>query len=248
MNIDRFTLLLETAFKHTTSVQVHDTQVRRLGKPRPLAPLLDEALEGEDDPDEYTGTFGDWPGNARELLESRGLARSLLTLHWDGFGPVSWSAGLVVIETGGHTYVCKWDELESYQLLAVVRATGNTAGLAQIVVDAIAGGALVQHPPHYIWNLAPRLLDRAVLEDAFAKLLDTNEGWGSLAEEHFGRIVEPNHLRRCLDMLDDLPRHDDQHALDIWLKRVDDDGSDLSEPARRLLLKEFIDRGYEEAA
>jgi hypothetical protein len=28
----------------------------------------------------------------------------------------------------------------------------------------------------------------------------------------------------------------------------DDDGSDLSEPARRTLLKEFLDRGYEEVS
>jgi hypothetical protein len=72
MNIDRFNLLLEKAFKNTTSEQVHDTQVRSLRTPRPLAPLLDKALEGEDDPDGYAGTFEAWPGNVEELLETQG--------------------------------------------------------------------------------------------------------------------------------------------------------------------------------
>ena len=174
--------------------------------------------------------------------------RSLLTFNWDGFGPVSWSAGLVAIETGGVAYVCKWDELDSYQLLAAVSPAGDTAGLAQVVANEVAGGSVIQHPPHNVWNNAPQLLDRAAVEDAFAKLLDNSGGWGALADEHFGRIVEPNHLRRCLDMLEGLPRLDDQDALDAWLERIEDDGSDLAEPARRLLLKEFLDRGYEDAA
>jgi hypothetical protein len=91
------------------------------------------------------------------------------------------------------------------------------------------------------------LLDRAAIEDTFARLLDRTNGWGALAEEHFGRMVEPNHLRRCLDLLEGLPQLDDEDALSAWLERIeDDDGSDLSEPARGLLLTEFLDRGYEQ--
>ena len=105
MNIDRFTQLLTGAFRKTASEQVQDAQARTLRKWRPLAPQLDKALEGEEAVEEYSGTFEAWPGNVRELLEQHGLARSLLTFDWDGFGPVSWSAGLVAIETGGVGYV-----------------------------------------------------------------------------------------------------------------------------------------------
>jgi hypothetical protein len=248
MNIDRFDQLLEKAFTNTPAEQVHDGQVRWMREPRPLAPLLEKTLEGEEEREEYTETFEDWPGNVWKILEEHGLVRSLLTLNWDGFGPVSWCAGLVAIETGGHAYVCKWDELESYQLLASVTPAGDTAALAQVVADALAGGAVVQHPPHYVWNNAPQLLNPGAIEDAFAKLLDTTQGWGALAHEHFGRIVEPNHLRRCLDLLEGLPRLDDEDALAAWLERIEDDGSDLGGPARRLLLTEFLDRGYEGAA
>ena len=81
MNIDQFNQLLEQQFKITASEQVHDAQVWRLRKPRSLAPLLDKALEGEDELDEFAGTFEAWPGNVWALLEQHGLAPSLLTLN-----------------------------------------------------------------------------------------------------------------------------------------------------------------------
>jgi hypothetical protein len=59
---------------------------------------------------------------------------------------------------------------------------------------------------------------------ALARLLDSTDGWGLLADEHFGRIIEPNHLRRCLDLLEALPRLDDDEALSAWIERIEDDG------------------------
>jgi len=246
MNIDRFTRLLEKVFRSTTAAEVGGARVRSLRTRKPLAPLLDETLEGEEELDLYKATFQDWPGNVEELLNDHGLRRSLVTFNWDGLGPVSWSAGLVAIETGGSAYVCMWDELDSYQLLAAVSPEGDTEALKQVVLDEIAAGTIVQHPPHYVWNRASQLLSREELEEAFARLLDRTDGWDALADEHFGRIVEPNHLRRCLDLLEGLPRLDDEEAIAKWLERIEDDGSDLSEPARRLLLTEFLDGGYEE--
>jgi hypothetical protein len=128
-----------------------------------------------------------------------------------------------------------------------VSSAGNTDALAQLVDDELVRGSVVLRPPHHLWNDAPELLDREAIEDAFASLLDRTNGWGMLADEHFGRIVEPNHLQRCLDLLEGLPQLDDDEALSAWLERIEDDGSDLSGPARRLLLSEFLDRGYEES-
>jgi hypothetical protein len=247
MNIDRFSQSLERAFKNARPVLMHDEQMRRLCKPRPLAPLLDKTLEGEDEIDTYAGSFEAWPGNVEELLVQHELMRSLLTFNSDGFGPISWSAGLVAIKPDDSAaYLCKWDELESYQLLASVSSAGDSEALAQLVVDELARGSVVLQPPHHLWNDAPDLLDRAAIEDAFARLLDRTNGWGTLAEEHFGRIVEPNHLQRCLDLLEGLPQLDDEKAVSEWLES-EDDTSDLSESARRLLLTEFLDRGYEES-
>jgi len=242
MNIDRFTKSLEKAFSRTAATELGGERVWRLRKPRPLAPLLEKSLEGE----LYRGTFQGWPGNVREILDEHGLHRALATLSWDGFGPVSWSAGVVAIETGGRAYLCSWDELESYQVHAAVSSVGDSDALRELVVGLLASGSLVQNVPHYVWNYAPGLLDREAIEDAFARQLDASDGWGALAEEHYGRIVEPNHLQRCLDILERLPRLDE---LDKWVDaREGDDGSDLPESARRTLLREFVDRGYEEVA
>jgi hypothetical protein len=94
MNIDYFNQLLDRTFKRTKPKLMHGEGVRRLRKPRPLAPILDQTLEG-DEVTEYAGSFEAWPGNVEELLGQQGLMRSLLTFNSDGFGPISWSAGLV---------------------------------------------------------------------------------------------------------------------------------------------------------
>ena len=50
-------------------------------------------------------------------------------------------------------------------------------------LEVAAGGSVVQHPPHNLWNAAPQLLDSAAIEDAFARLLDSTHAWGVLADE-----------------------------------------------------------------
>jgi hypothetical protein len=244
MNTIRFARLLESTLKGVPE-SLQGAQVWRLKRPRPLAPLMEKSLDTDEERELYAGSFEDWPGHVWELLDEHGLCRSILGVLWDGFGPVSWGAGLVVIEIGGRAYLCVWDEEESYRLLAAVAPSSATAALRALVTEHLAGGSLVYHVPHYVTNHAPDLLDRAAVEDAFARLLDLTEGWGDLATEHYGRLVEPNHLRRCLDLLDRLPRLDDETS-SFWSES--DDGSDLPEQARRQLLREFLDSGYREAA
>jgi hypothetical protein len=248
MNTDRLNQLLEKAFRAEPE-RLNGGKVWRLKRPRPLAPLLDSVLDTEEERELYGGSFEAWPGNISELLEGYGLHRPLLGADWDGFGPVSWSAGLTAIETGSRVYLCVWDELGSYRLVAAVAPAGNSPTLAAVVSELLAGGALVGHPPHNLTNYAPELLDRRAVEAALAALVDSTNGWGELADEHFGRLVEPDHLQRCLDLLQGLPRLDDRDAVAAWLEQHDgNDGSDLPEPARRRLLTEFLDSAYEEAA
>ena len=99
MNISLFSQLLESTVDSTADHTAARPGVWRLKEPLPLAPLLDQVLEGNEEREEYGGTFQDWPGNVRELLDEHGLHRSLLTLSWDGFGPISWSCGLVSIDS-----------------------------------------------------------------------------------------------------------------------------------------------------
>ena len=131
-------------------------------------------------------------------------------------------------------------------MLAAIEPAGAAALLRQLVTDVVAVGTLIQSVPHEITNEAPELLSRQDLEDAFARLLDQTAGWGILAEEHYGRIVEPDHLQRSLDMVERLAGRD---SLDSnWLDGQADDGSDLPEAARLQLLREVFASGYEELA
>ena len=163
-----------------------------------------------------------------------------MSAHWDGFGPVSWSAGLVAIETGGRAYLCVWDELESYRLIAAIAPAGNSRTLAAVVTELLADGWLVGHPPHNLINYVPELLDRGAVEGAFAALVDSTNSWGELADEHFGRLVEPNHLQRSLDLLEGLPRLDDEAAVAAWLeehneqRRLRPTGTRTTQASRRV--------------
>ena len=112
--------------------------------------------------------------------------------------------------------------------------------------EAIANGTLVSSVPHNIFNDEPELLARDLFLDAFTGLLNRTDGWGALADDHFGRLVEPNHLQRSLDILSTLPPISDSKALDAWIDQAQGDSSDLTPEARRLLLDDVLDTRYEE--
>jgi len=66
--------------------RVHGSCARR-GRSRPL---FEKTLDSEER-ELNAGTSEDWPENATEILDEHGLHRRLITLNWNGFGPVSYS-------------------------------------------------------------------------------------------------------------------------------------------------------------
>ena len=56
-----------------------------------------------------------------DLLGARD--RSLLGFYWDGFGPTSFVAGLTLLELQRASYLCHWDEIESYRAVAKLEVT-----------------------------------------------------------------------------------------------------------------------------
>ena len=63
---------------------------------------------------------------------------------------------------------------------------------------------------------------------------------------HYGRIVEPNHLQRSLDILHTLPRLDDPTTVDAWLNGDNDPPIDTQ--TRERLFQEWFQSAYEENA
>jgi hypothetical protein len=247
MDINLIERLLDAELAKTKATYVNGACVQTLKKPVLIAETLEQTLNTDEERELYSGTFEAWPGNVHEYLDSQGLRTALFTLAWDGFGPVSWACGVETIDSGRYSYVAFWDEVEGHQLFASVTPAGNAEGLRLIAREAIANGTLVSSVPHNIFNDQPELLERDLFQNAFTDLLDRTDGWGALADDHFGRLVEPNHLQRCLDILSTLPPISDSAALDAWIDEAEG-LSDLAPEARRLLLEDVLDTRYEERA
>jgi hypothetical protein len=67
--------------------------------------------------------------------------------------------------------------------------------------------------------------------------------WSVLSSEHYGRIVEPDHLQRSLDILRTMPPIDE---FDGWLKDLEAESAAMPDHARQRLFDEWFAGAYEE--
>jgi hypothetical protein len=94
-------------------------------------------------------------------------------------------------------------------------------------------------------NRIPGLLPEAVVKQAYFDFLQWQEqespgAWACLAEEHFGRIVEPNHLQRSLDIL-----HRVAEAPNDWLEELAEESAGYGDAFRQRLFDEWFETAYE---
>lgn len=221
-------------------------------QPALLWRYLEESLEEEER--EEHGGLEYWPGSVAELLEGR--LHPLLSFYWGGWGPMSWVAGLEVLQLERSAYLCLWDERESYRALARLERWNDRPLLSQAVRELLRangqrqGVAVFGSLPSETTNKRPDLIPTAVLKQAYFDWLQWQEAqqgtaWLALAEEHFGRIVEPNHLQRSLDLLTSLPALDDAGALSDWLERRSGESAALPDHIRQRLFDDWFATSYE---
>ena len=225
-------------------------------KPLKLAAMMNEALS-EEERDEW-GDLEAWPGSLSELLEQHAIEeRRLLYFYWDGLGPTSWVAGLVLIGNGRRRYLSYWNELESYLTVAAIEPWDDPIALSGTVRRLLGrnGKGFGVTPfgslPTETTNRAPELIGESVVRQAYFDLLQWWEreqggAWATLAEEHYGRIVEPNHLQRSLDLLKTLPRLDEPKAISAWLAERDAESAALPDQARQRLFDDWFAGAYDE--
>ncbi len=215
-------------------------------KPVLLWQYLEDVLEGEEELEEYAGTLADWPAHVAELLDGR--LRDLLFFYWESLGPMSWIAGLQVLELGGRGYLVYWNELESYRAVAMLEPWRDELVVSAAVKEILRkngrphGVELFGSIPAETTNRIPSLLPTAVVRQAYFDFLQWQErvegdAWFYLSEEHFGRIVEPNHLQRSLDIL--------HRAADHWLDDREDESDDFDDDYRQRLFDEWFATAYE---
>src|SRR5262249_1119038 len=225
-------------------------------RPFPLAQVMSTALT-ESESDEW-GDLKEWPGSLTQLLEDHGVEEQrLLGFYWDGFGPISWVAGLNMIGNGRRRYLCWWDETESYRALAAVEPWDDPLAISGTVARVLGrngkgfGEHLVGSLPQETTNHAPDLVSDAVMRQASFDRLHWWERWDgsawlNLAEEPYGRIVEPNHLQRCLDLLQKLPPLDDTDAISSLFAARDAESEAMSDHGRQQLFDEWFATAYDE--
>jgi hypothetical protein len=170
---------------------------------------------------------------------------------------VGWVAGLVLIGNGHRRYLCYWDETESYRALAAVAPWDDPLAISGTVVRLLArngkdfGDNLFGSLPHETTNRAPELLSQAAVRQAYFDFLQWSQRqfgteWLDLAEEHYGRLVEPNHLERCLDLLGSLPPLDDADGISAWLAQREAESGSMSDHARQTLFDDWFAGAYDE--
>lgn len=223
-----------------------------LDVPFPLACALGEQLTSDER--EELGDVEHDPGSFFAALEHLGIARRpLLDVYWDGFGPVSWDAGVDLIGNG-RRYLCYW--ADDVPCCAVARVDAGRPGEVEAAVvrllsrnGADLGLALFGSLPTETFNRAPTLVSRSALKRAYFDLMEWLEqeqgsAWIGLADEHFGRIAEPNHLQRCLDLFDMFSAASGLDAVQEMLERRTAESAAMPYAVRRRLFDEWFELGY----
>ena len=195
-------------------------------------------------------------GDVLEELERLGVAtRRLLSLAWEGFGPVSRVAGLDLVGDGPQRYLCWWDEDDSYRAVAAVFPWWDGVAVSRTVSRVICrardgfGLELFGRLPDETINRSPDLVSASVLARAYLGVMRVWDRWGrepwvNLAELHFGRIVEPNHLQWCLDQLELVLGSAENFRQELAARAAEN--AAMPEQARVGLVEEWFRTTYEE--
>jgi hypothetical protein len=229
------------------SVVIHRRQ------PLSLATVLDGAMT-EEERDEH-GDLESWPGNVAEVLNGVDAQISLLGFYWESLGPMSWVAGMIIVGTGRRRYLGVWDEVESYRVFAAVEPWDDPTALSAAVRSYLVvngrrhGDGVFGSLPHEVTNQRPDLLPTTVVKQALFDYMEWAESvdpgaWATFASEHYGRIVEPNHIQRSLDILETLPSLD---SIGDWLEDLERESAAMSDEARQRLFDEWFTGTYEAA-
>ena len=106
---------LEKAFARSRTETIAAGTLKWRKAPAPLWEYVEQVLD-EEEREECGGSLEYWPGSVYELIGEHLV--DVLGFYWDGFGPMSWAAGVQILDCGDHGWLCYWDEMSSYQAVA----------------------------------------------------------------------------------------------------------------------------------
>jgi hypothetical protein len=204
-----------------------------------------DVLEGEEEIEEYAGTLEAWKEHVAELLDRR--LRDVLFFYWAArpdqrVSPTCKSSSWAIAGT--------WSTGTSSSRTERSRrlSGGRTSWSSRRGGEGDPGKNGRPHGidvfgsvPAETTNQMPSLLLEAVVKQAyfdFPQWQERVEGgaWDCLAGGHFGRIVEPNHLQRSLDILERAA--EDPHR---WLEEIEVDRNESDGAFRQRLFDAWFE-------
>jgi hypothetical protein len=188
------------------------------------------------------------------VLELEDARTPLLDFYWDSFGPISWSAGLDLVGAERRRYLAV-GRVSGYRVVASVEPWDDPLAVSAVVTAYLASNGskhrdgLFGGLPHEVTNYRPALLPHAVVKQALFDYMQwaeraEAEAWSTLAEEHYGRVVEPDHLRRVNDLLETHPAFGDPDSWDAWLEEQQAESTAMPDHARQRLFDEWFATAY----
>ena len=196
-------------------------------------------------------------GEVRELLRENWSIEKLLTFVWDSFGPMSSAAVIELLDTrDSKVFICLIEEMEPWRVVAALepknkkelysRLFKNLILESDFDCDRLSFGSL----PTRTVNYAPHLILSEAIKESYWKWMEwavdadyTN--WVDLRDEVIGSLKEPNHLKRSLEILRELPKGLGQ--IEEYLAKQKEESREMSLEERRHLLKVYFAMSYSEA-
>ncbi|MDQ7844557.1 MAG: hypothetical protein QN129_13535 [Armatimonadota bacterium] len=233
------------------------------GEPLDLQELLLEAAEEGEEDDELGDLLAALKGpegapEALELLERRWATEVVMPFEWEGFGPISSSAQLRLLDVGdGQAYVLPVVEEAPLRTIAAIQPGKAPRACAAFFRSLLQdngnsyGIDLFGSLPSQTVNHRPDLVPTSAVLQGYWEWMRWAvehigpEVWTDLRDSVIDELVEPDPLQRSLRLLRQVPLHDPD-ALGAWLEAQEREGTELSEEDRLRIFQGYFSRSYVE--
>ena len=196
---------------------------------------------------ESMGPAGFWSRTA-------GATISCLGFEWLSFGPMSWFASISLVDTGdGQPYVTVESETAHRRVVARIFPVVTREIFSDFLRDffsrngtAYGIDGLFGSLPTTTESYSPDLVTLPDVKTAYwAFMTETqDDGWMLLKQEVAGRTHEPDHLMRCLKLLEEPPPQED------WVEYLELQryaNCSLSETQKRAILAMYMTVSWQDS-
>jgi len=142
-------------------------------KPVPIGKLLDDALDDGDERDEFEGTFDDWSGHLRLVLEGTDArTEKVLSAFWSTAPGSSWENRLEIVGVEARSYLCSWEDGGGGYRAVALLEPGFDPDLIEEVADEVVGsnGAVIGEM--LFFGLPPDELSTLASSDALDRVFE----------------------------------------------------------------------------